>query len=186
MKKKSKTTKTVMMTVASVALASVVVGCGGRQEAEVSQAPAVDLPDIFVDALAAATAVPIPEARNNLKPGDSVILTGLVMGTKYPFVEGRGVFVLGDEGTLTPCGAMGAPGHCPTPWDTCCDTPAARVAGTASIQVLGAAGKVLARGLKGAHGLQELSRVTVVGKVAPSASPEAFIVNASAIHVVVE
>ena len=178
--------KTMNTAFAGAVVVVCLAGCGRPSGSTPPAAPMVALPDVFVEALPSATAVPIPEARTTLKPGDGVILTGLVMGTKHPFVEGRGVFVLGDEGTLTHCAARGEPDHCPTPWDTCCDTPAERVAGTASIQVLDAEGKVLARGLKGAHGLKELSRVTVVGKVAPNASAEAFIVNASAIHVVEE
>jgi hypothetical protein len=96
------------------------------------------------------------------------------------------MFVLGDEGTLTHCDAMEDAGNCRTPWDTCCDTPADRATGTASIQVLDPEGKVLGRGLKGVGGLQELSRVTVLGKVADTSTAEAFIVNATHIHVAQE
>ena len=175
-----KTTATIM---AGIVIVGALTGCSRDHAEEPPPAPAAELPGIFVTSMPQGSAIPIPEARKQFKPGDDVILTGRIMGTKYPFVEGRSVFVLGDEGTLTHCDAMGEAGHCPTPWDTCCDTPVERAAGTVSIQVVGADGKVLPLGLKGVHGLKELSRVTVVGKVAPNASPEAFIINATAIHV---
>jgi len=139
-------------------------------------------PAVFVTEPPAGEPTPIPEARKQFKPGDELLLSGMVMGVKHPFVQGRAVFVLGDRGTLTPCNERD-PDHCATPWDVCCDDPAAKAAGTATIQVLDDDGNVLARGLKGAGGLKELSRVIVAGKVAPNASEEAFIVNATAIHV---
>jgi hypothetical protein len=168
-----------------VGMMGILAGCGGEREA-VTLPPEVAVPDVFVKELPMGSAVPIPEARTLLQPGDEVLLTGLVMGVRKPFVEERGMFVLGDEGTLTHCNAMDDAGHCPTPWDTCCDTPDDRAKGTASIQVLNTEGHVLARGLKGVGGLRELSRVTVLGRVSDTSTAEAFIVNASRIHVVPE
>jgi hypothetical protein len=57
------------------------------------------------------------------------------------------------------------------------------MSGTATIQILDDDGQVLAQGLKGVGGLQELSRVVVSGTVAPQATAEAMIVNAQAIYV---
>jgi len=104
------------------------------------------------------------------------------MGTPSPFVEGRAVFVLGDEATITPCDAMAAD-HCPKPWDACCDPADIRMKGTATIQVIDESGRPVKAGLKGVNGLSELSRVTVTGTVAPHSSQMAFIVNADAIHI---
>ena len=61
--------------------------------------------------------------------------------------------------------------------------PACAPVGTVTVQVLGNDGKPVRTGLKGINGLAELSRVTVAGTVAKNSSPEAFVVNASAIHV---
>jgi hypothetical protein len=146
------------------------------------QPQAVPVLDIFVAAEPTGKPTPIPEARNQFGPGDTVLLKGLVMGTKFPFVDGRAVFILGDEGTLTHCAAMHGDG-CPTPWDTCCEPPDVRKAGTATIQVIGPDGRVLTTGLKGMNGLKELSQVTVAGTVAQGASADAFIVNATAIYI---
>lgn len=177
-----KSEKRVELAVVAVVTMGLMAGCGSRQEAA-PEPPEMATPDAFVSEVPSGVATPIPEARTQRKPGDEVLLTGLVMGVRKPFVEGRGMFVLGDEGTLTHCNAMDDAGHCSTPWDTCCDSPGDRAKGTASIQVLDEGGNVLAHGLKGVGGLQELSRVTVLGTVADTSTAEAFIVNAVGIHV---
>ncbi|MDF7806169.1 hypothetical protein P4E94_01890 [Pontiellaceae bacterium B12219] len=155
-------------------------GCGKQEQS--SESLAVEIPAVFVGVPISGNPVAIPEARTEAQAGDEVILTGLVMGVPHPFVEGRGVFVLGDEETITPCD-LNPTDSCAMPWDACCDPADVRLTGTATIQVLGADGKPLRTGLKGVNGLAELSRVTVSGTVAANSTPEAFIVNASAIHI---
>jgi len=159
-------------------LAALTVGCG-RKAAE--QAASIPPPPQFVNMALEAEAKPIPEARK-LAPGTKVVLKGRVMGVREPFAKERALFVLGDEGTITPCNAM-ADDHCPMPWDACCDPVAIRSVGTASIELLGEDGRVLPIGLKGVGGLKELSKVTVAGNVAPGSTAEAFVVIASAVFV---
>ena len=157
-------------------------GCGANPE---SPAPAANLvPKAFTTTPPEGTPVPIPQLRAEAKPGDSVVLAAKVMGVKDPFVEGLGVFVVGDEATLTSCDLMDEDDTCPTPWDACCDAPEARVAGTATIQLLDEQGNLLDQGLKGVGGLQELSRVLVAGTVASQAAPESLVINAQTIYVV--
>ncbi|MDF7799669.1 hypothetical protein P4C99_09335 [Pontiellaceae bacterium B1224] len=163
-------------------LAGVILMAGCSKEEQSSEIVDVEMPAVFVADPIAGTPVAIPEARTQFKAGDEVVLTGLIMGVNHPFVEGRGVFVLGDEGTLTPCDLDHADG-CKTPWDACCDPAGVRMAGTATIQVLAEDGKPIRTGLKGVEGLAELSRVTVQGEVAANSTPDAFIVNASALHI---
>lgn len=146
------------------------------------QTTGVELPPVFVQEAIAEKAVPIPEARNQFKAGDKVVLSGLIMGVPDPFVNERAVFILGDEGTLAPCD----PGHCSVPWDTCCDPVDIRMKGTATIQVVDENKQPLHIGLKGVNQLNELSRVTVAGTVAANSTPDAFIVNADAIYVAVQ
>lgn len=169
--------KTLMMI--TMATAIVLVAACGKKESAVP----VTTPAAFVNVEPEGIPIPIPEARKTLKPGDEVLLQGRVMGVRNPFVNGRAVFVLGDNETITPCTEMGEEDHCRTPWDACCDLVEVRASGTASIQVLDEDGKVLTHGLKGVNGLRELSRVTVKGVVAPMASAEAFVVNAKALYV---
>ena len=167
--------KTILST---VVLTSILVGCSPSNEtAQKEQA----IPAQFREQALIATATPIPTART-LAVGTEVTLTGLVMGVSAPFVEGRGVFVLGDEATLVPCDAKGDD-HCATPWDTCCDPIAIRQVGTATIQLLGADGKPLHQDVRGIQGLKELSRGTVTGVIAPNSTPDSLIVNASVLHV---
>ena len=120
--------------------------------------------------------------RTTAKPGDTVTLTGLIMGRERLFVEGAAAFILGDRSLLNPCDEN--PGdECKTPWDTCCNSPEEHQLGTATIQLTGPDGRVLKQGLKGVHGLTELSVVTLTGTVDKSSTPEAFIVNATQLHV---
>jgi hypothetical protein len=121
-------------------------------------------------------------ARTTAKPGDKIVIKGLVMGREKVFVDGRASFLLGDREKLTPCNEM--PGdECPTPWDACCDSKEAKREGIASIQIVGEDGRVISGSLKGTKGLKELSAVTVTGTVAEQSTPDALIVNATKIHV---
>jgi len=124
--------------------------------------------------------VPIPALRATIRPGDRIVTEGRIMGVLTPFVGNRAAFVLGDPGTLTPCNERHADG-CKTPWDLCCDDPAAIRAGTATVQIVGPGGDVLRTGLKGVRGLRELSRVRVEGVAARTASSEALIIDARSI-----
>ena len=121
-------------------------------------------------------------ARTDAKPGDEIVIHGLIMGRGKVFVDGRASFLLGDREKLTPCNVM--PGdECETPWDACCDSKEAKREGIASIQIVDAEGKVLSGGLKGVKGLKELSAVTVSGTVDQSSTAENLVVNAKVIHV---
>lgn len=126
---------------------------------------------------------PISTIRTNLKAGDEISISGLVMGREKVFVDNRASFILGDPSTLTPCSEMGEDDHCPTPWDACCDSKEDLRNGIASIQIVGEDGRVLRGNIKGTKGLKELSSVTVSGTVAEQSTPDALIVNAVSIHV---
>lgn len=121
-------------------------------------------------------------AHTTAKPGDEIVIKGLVMGREKVFVDGRASFLLGDREKLTPCNEM-PDDFCPTPWDACCDSPEVKRTAIASIQILDADGRVLAGGLKGVKGLKELSAVTVSGTVDASSSEGNLIVTAKRIHV---
>lgn len=127
-------------------------------------------------------AVSIGQARAAAKPGASLTLQGQVIGNIKPFVDGRSAFILGDPGKLTACNAK--PGDsCPTPWDTCCDTPEDIKANTATIQVVDPEGRVLKESIESVGGLNTLSKIIVSGQVAPSSTSEVLVLNAAAIQV---
>jgi co-chaperonin GroES (HSP10) len=118
--------------------------------------------------------------RTTAKPGDEITISGKIMGSTKPFVEGRAAFILGDKELLTACNEI--PGDsCDTPWDVCCETAEEKKQGTATIQIVGADGRVLKENLEGAGGLEKLAEVTVTGKVAEGSKADALVVNATAI-----
>jgi hypothetical protein len=163
------------------AAALLATGCGAERPAPAGDAAvAPEVEAVFTAPPGSEAPTPIPQARTRVKPGEPVVLQGKIMGVMTPFVEGRAAFVLGDEATLTACNLRPGDG-CPTPWDVCCDDPAVIRAGTATIQIVGGDGAVLRRGLKGVHGLKELSRVRIEGVADAMSTPEAMIVNARSI-----
>lgn len=120
--------------------------------------------------------------RSSAKAGDEITVRGRIMGNDKPFVEGRAVFILGDPEVLTACNDV--PGDkCETPWDACCDSPEDKKRATATIQILGADGRVLKEAIEGVKGLKKLATVTVTGKVADGSSADLMLVNAMAIRV---
>lgn len=144
-------------------------------------APSAELSKVLATA-PAGEAKAIHVVRTTVKPGDEITLTGRIMGSKKPFVEGRAAFIVGDPEVITPCNEM--PGdECKTPWDACCDSAEEKKTGIATIQIVGTDGKVLAEGVEGVGGLKNLATVVVTGKVAPGSSADALILNATALQV---
>lgn len=133
-----------------------------------------------IDARVTGEAKAIHVVRENAKPGDTIAVTGRIMGTESPFVDGRAAFVLGDTEILTPCNER-PDDACETPWDNCCDTKEDKHRGTATIQIVDADGRVLKEPIEGVQGIQKLSRLTISGTVAAGSSPDALVINATAI-----
>lgn len=133
-----------------------------------------------IDASVTGETKAIHIARESAKPGDTIAVTGRIMGTRNPFVTGRAAFILGDTELLTPCNEN--PGdNCDTPWDNCCDSKENKKIGTATIQIVDAEGRVLKEPIEGVDGIAKLARLTVSGAVAEGSSPELLIINATAI-----
>lgn len=168
-----------LLAIAVLALAS----CGKKETAAaVETAPPSAAFDSYFSDQPIAEPQAIHVARNGAKPGDEIIIKGLIMGREKVFVDGRASFLLGDREKLTPCNEKGGD-DCQTPWDACCDSKEAKREGIASIQITDADGRVLSGGLKGVKGLKELSAVTISGTVDQSTTLENLVVNAKIIHV---
>ena len=172
-------------TIILIATSVFLVSCNAKK-AETPPAATPAKPSAALEKVLSAVPTGTPRgiaaSRDSLKPGDEVTLSGRIMGTKSPFVDGRAVFVLGDPEVLTPCNEK--PGdNCETPWDTCCDSPEDKKKGTASIQIVGEDGRVLKEGLEGIAGIEKLATLTVSGKVADGSNPDLLIVNATALQV---
>lgn len=165
--------------------AALFTACG--EKSSTAEAPTVNDPSpalsSVIDAEPEGDAQPIHLARESVKPGETITLSGRVMGNVTPFVEGRAAFILGDPEVLTACSDR-PDDACETPWDTCCDTAADKKRGTATIQIVGDDGRVLKEGIEGVGGIEKLSTLTVTGTVAEGSTPELLVVNASAIDVV--
>jgi hypothetical protein len=173
--------KTKLILAAACLLASCQEKSTSAAAPKASPAPSAELSKVLATA-PAGEAKAIHVARTTAKPGDEVTLSGRIMGSKKPFVEGRAAFIVGDPEVLTPCNEM--PGdNCETPWDACCDSAEEKKTGIATIQITGTDGKVLAEGVEGVGGLKNLATVVVSGKVAPGSSADALIVNATALQV---
>lgn len=180
--KSLKSTAPLALLLGCVLLAS---SCSEKEKGAASNSPTAPaseaLTKIF-DAPPAVAPVSIVEARASAKPGDTITLKGLVMGSMKPIVEGRAAFTLGDPEKLTPCN-KNPDDACETPWDVCCETPEAIKASTVTVQVVDAAGKVLKEGIENVGGLKPLSDVTVTGVVAEGSGPDLLLLNASSIKV---
>jgi hypothetical protein len=166
------------------ATAALLASCG-KKEASVT-APTDQAPSTALSAVLAAAPTGEPKSihliRTTAKPGDEITISGKIMGSEKPFVEGRAAFILGDPEVLTPCNENPGDG-CTTPWDACCDSPEDKKRGTATIQIVGADGRVLKESVEGVGGLENLATVTVTGKVAEGSSADLLVVSAEGIRV---
>ena len=78
---------------------------------------------------------------------------------KKPWVEGRAAFQLVDL-SIKPCPDDEG---CPTPWDYCCQTDKLP-ANSATVKLVDAGGKPVAKGARELLGVKELNTVVVRGK----------------------
>lgn len=120
--------------------------------------------------------------RATAQPGDSITISGRVMGNASPFVAGRAAFILGDPEVLTACNEN-PDDACETPWDNCCDSPEDKKRGTATIQVIDADGRVLKETIEGVGGIEKFAPLTVSGTVAEGSTKDLLVINANAIDV---
>ena len=173
----NKTTIT-LSTLAALALLS----CKSKDDgsATTQAKPASPALKAVIDAKVEAEAADIHIIRKTAKPGDTITVTGWIMGNESPFVEGRAAFILGDPKVITACSEK-PDDHCSTPWDVCCDDPADIKRATATIQIVDADGRVLKEGIEGVEGIEKLSKLLVTGTVAEGSSEASLVINASAI-----
>lgn len=184
-----KPTASLLLTACALTVASALTSCSDKSPtAEINRstgaaapAPSETLGKVFATDPEAGP-IAIAEARATAKPGDRVTLTGLVMGSRKPIVEGRAAFTLGDPAKLTPCNKL-PDDHCATPWDVCCDGSENIKAATVAIQVVDTEGKVLKEPIENVGGLKPLSSVTVTGTVTPDSNAALLVLNASSIKV---
>ncbi len=170
---------------ACLALATAALLTSCEKKETTAAAPIASAPSAALSAVLAASPAGEPKSihliRATAKPGDEITVSGKIMGNEKPFVEGRSAFILGDPEVLTACNEDPAD-KCTTPWDNCCDSPEDKKRGIATIQIIGADGRVLKEPVEGIGGLANLAAVTVTGKVADGSSADLLIINAQAIR----
>ena len=171
----------------AIALCLAVTSCGGGDDEasnnQTTDSSALDTLQSLVLPEAPEGAITITEARKRPTPGTKVIVSGKVMGNDNPIIQSRALLTLGDPTRLDSCDLI--PGdECPTPWDVCCADPDVVRASIATIQVIDENGKPVKAGLRGIGGLQELSKLIVIGEVADGSNANNFLVNATGIHVI--
>ena len=171
--------KTMLVCVAFTGM--VLAGCKQGAEPTPESSSQAALPSDLFAATEPAQAKSVEEVKKSAKPGDSVVIRGLVGGSLEPFVESRAVFTLMGTG-LKPCGVGSPMPECKTPWDYCCDPPKEIAAHSATIQIVDAGGSPLKLSLKGQHSVKELSDLVVVGKV-KQADKNLLVIDANKIYV---
>ena len=179
------TTKNTMIGLGAAAVLAL-ASCGNKESAEdnPSAGESSALQGVFLEE-APPNALNSAEARKDPTPGREVTISGEIMGSLDPIIEGRALVMIGDPTKLTPCNRI--PGDaCETPWDVCCDDPDVIKTSIATVQVLDAEGRPLKEGLRGLSGLKELSFLTVTGTVAEGSNADNYLVNATGIHVAKE
>ncbi len=170
---------------ACLAIASAALFASCEKKEITAATPTASAPSAALSAVLAASPTGEPKSihliRATAKPGDQITVSGKIMGNEKPFVDGRSAFILGDPEVLTACNEDPAD-KCTTPWDVCCDSPEDKNRGIATIQIVGADGRVLKESVEGVGGLANLAAVTVTGKVAEGSSADLLIINAQAIR----
>jgi len=170
------TTNMMRMVLTTVLAAGMLAGCNDEPTKPAGEAP----PEGLVLTAEPADAKDIVAALAEAKDGDTVTVRGRVGGSKKPFVETRAVMGLVDMSRKY-CGQGGTGDSCTEPWDYCCERELGKY--MVSVQVNGADGKMLHKGLKGVGKVKELSEVVVKGVLKIDAGG-AKIIHATGFYVV--
>lgn len=149
-----------MMTLTLAGLFAAVLGCGQSPVAvESDDSPAGESSSAqYVADSEPAGAVPVGEARKDIKDNQAVTLVGIIGGSTEPFVDGLAAFTIVDP-KVPYC----APDEgCPTPWDYCCEQGQVKD-NIATVKVVDDQGKPIASDARRLLGVKELTTVVVEG-----------------------
>ena len=152
----------IVMTWSMVGLIALAIGCGGSEDATSLPGDATSdsgANSQYVADSEPAGAIPVGEARKNVKDEESVTLVGIVGGSAKPFVDGLAAFTIVDP-KVPYCAADEG---CPTPWDYCCTTDQVKD-NIATVKVVDDAGSPVGSDARSLLNVEELSTVVVQGK----------------------
>jgi hypothetical protein len=176
--------RNLIVIIAILAVAHVAqVGCDqGPETRSEANASSDAIPAALVLSSAPANAQDVKAAKANLKPGDEVVLHGVIGGRVDPIASNRAILTVIDP-SLQTCDKMGGgDDHCKTPWDACCEDQDTVTRAAATVQVVNDKGQPLKVGLNGHKGIAPGKDVTVAGKVR-SADEKNLVVDATGIYV---
>ena len=142
----------------SFGVAICAVGCSPSSDTTASNTSAKS--SSYVLTSEPAGAMPVGEARKQVKDNDEVTLVGLIGGSSDPFVDGMAAFTIVDA-KVPYCAADEG---CPTPWDYCCQTEAVKE-NIATVKIVDESGKPVMSDARKLLKVKELSTVTVQDKV---------------------
>lgn len=137
-----------------------IVGCGNGAAPPATTATSDNTESaVYVTKSEPAGAVAVGEARQSAKDKDEVVLVGRIGGSVEPFVDGLAAFTIVDPKVPYCSDDEG----CPTPWDYCCEQDQVKE-NIATIKVVDANGKPVAKDARELLGVKELNVVVVQGK----------------------
>ena len=173
----------ILFVMLSLFAAVAIIGCDRGATAESkTEGPSDAVPTALVLASAPANSRDVKAAKHGLKPGDEVVLHGVIGGRVDPIAQNRAIMTVIDP-SLQTCDKMTTGNdHCKTPWDACCEDQETITAAAATVQVVNDKGQPLKVGLNGHKGIAPGKDVTVVGKVR-SADEKNLVVDATGIYV---
>jgi hypothetical protein len=165
------------------ALAGALAACDRGPEVRNESSATTDaVPAALVLASQPADAKDVKAVKQGAKPGDAVVLRGVIGGRAEPIAANRAILTVIDPSIQT-CDKMGGgDDHCKTPWDACCEPQETIVAAAATVQVVNDAGQPLKVGLNGHKGIAPGKEVTVAGTVR-TADANQLVVDATGIYV---
>ncbi|MCA9288741.1 MAG: hypothetical protein KDA05_09170 [Phycisphaerales bacterium] len=125
---------------------------------------------------------PVGEIKASAVEGDTVAIRGRIGGRLEPISAESAVFTIVDP-AVPSCADMDED-HCDTPWDYCCEPQENLNANNATIQLVDAAGRIMADTNPIAAGLDPLDEIVVVGTVGPRDNPTVLTIRATGVYIV--
>jgi hypothetical protein len=140
-------------------LGLLLAACGGGEPA--GQPATSKLPETFFLAAEPPAAESVVAVRERAKTGEDVVLVGKVKD----FTDGLAAITVADL-ALKSCEDMKeqkGEDHCETPWDYCCEDPAALKRGLATVEFRDG-DRPLPTSVRGFHGVDHLTTVVIRGR----------------------
>jgi len=164
-----------------------IVGCdnAGSQTSQATGQSAAEvaepLPATLALASAPGQAKDVAEVKASARPGDRVVVRGVVAGSANPISASRAILTLLDANINTCEKSEGD--ACKTPWDACCEPGDVLVKNTLTVQVVDAEGHPLKGSFSSLPGVKPLARLVITGTAQSTPDGAVLLVNADGVFV---